>query len=725
MCFNLVTESRKVFSRNISKLCILILLSVLWSTTHIVAEKEVADQESKTISINFKKQHQKITVITRHNQSYISIPDLSELLAAKHKKLRRSLAHEVILQYPELRCLFLEKSREWWILDQRHFFNNPTHIYKGQLYIPVKECLKSLGYSVHEEEEGLIIQENKIKTQEIAQSRLQLTHPQIVTSKDYAKPILDMTATLPEFRKDKTLFISFQGMSYPLKHFFYSQDKVLYVYLENTFKKEGYTCKETKDSYSLQKENTHYIFSKKHNKITIYIGNKQLQLSGIAAVKKRRNKVYIPFENIISALDYGVIYQKKSNTLVLQAKLQGIFWVNQGPFPVLKLLSAHKLYCSAAQEGSLKEGYFITLANTVLATEKIRSKSPHPFLKWNWAYKKGADTRLFLRAGLESNPPTILRTKKGTELRFHSILLTAKEQLKHNRLQFKITGTRPFKAKSQVSKSGAKLIIDIPNTFSELPLLLRSNYGVYKQVRMSQLQVDPPMTRIEFNFEKNQKHTWKLTQEGQALVVNFPLTSVEKKIVKKTYKKKTEKKGRQKGLANKVIVLDPGHGGRDPGAIGLNKEYEKRYTLDVVQRLKRNLEAQGAYVILTRSSDHSISLPKRIRLANHKRADLFISVHFNSFKHNKVKGTETYYYKHKDRYAAKILHQAMVRALNLKDNGLRRKRLYVLRHTRMPAVLLEPAYMTERKNLEKIKMATFRQNLADTLSKGITRYFNR
>ena len=96
-------------------------------------------------------------------------------------------------------------------------------------------------------------------------------------------------------------------------------------------------------------------------------------------------------------------------------------------------------------------------------------------------------------------------------------------------------------------------------------------------------------------------------------------------------------------------MIDPGHGGRDPGAISPVRTFEKKYTLDVSKRLQKLLAAKGAFVILTRTTDKKRSLNSRVYLANKNKADIFVSVHFNSYVKSSVYGTETYYYKYKDK----------------------------------------------------------------------------
>ncbi|MDG2265172.1 MAG: N-acetylmuramoyl-L-alanine amidase, partial [Candidatus Marinamargulisbacteria bacterium] len=109
--------------------------------------------------------------------------------------------------------------------------------------------------------------------------------------------------------------------------------------------------------------------------------------------------------------------------------------------------------------------------------------------------------------------------------------------------------------------------------------------------------------------------------------------------------------------------------------------------------------------------------------ANASNADITVSVHVNSFYKEYANGTESYFYKWKDRRLATALQSAMTRELKLKDNGVKRAKMYILNHTRMPAALVEPAFMTNRNNAKKLKNPEFRARIAQSIHDGIVDYF--
>jgi N-acetylmuramoyl-L-alanine amidase len=167
-----------------------------------------------------------------------------------------------------------------------------------------------------------------------------------------------------------------------------------------------------------------------------------------------------------------------------------------------------------------------------------------------------------------------------------------------------------------------------------------------------------------------------------------------------------------------LIVVDPGHGGLDSGAVG-NGFFEKDINLSVSLKLRDILEANNVDIILTRDKDITLGLSERCDIANKNKADYFISIHCNSFKDSSAKGTETYSYtvSTSGGKLAKSIQQAIVTNLNTVDRGVKTANFYVLHHTNMTAVLVELGFITNKEDLDLILN---KQNLfAISISNGI------
>jgi N-acetylmuramoyl-L-alanine amidase len=175
-------------------------------------------------------------------------------------------------------------------------------------------------------------------------------------------------------------------------------------------------------------------------------------------------------------------------------------------------------------------------------------------------------------------------------------------------------------------------------------------------------------------------------------------------------------------LGRRVVVVDPGHGGKDPGA-QYGDSLEKDLVLDIAKRLHARLVTDKVTALLTRSDDTFVSLSDRCRFADEAGADLFLSVHLNAApRPNQASGTETYYYTDDSLPFAIAVHEHLTSALKLKDGGVRKRLLYVVHHTKMPAVLTETCYLN---NDAEHKLATspgFRQRAADAMFAAIRTY---
>ncbi|NPV80986.1 MAG: AMIN domain-containing protein [Firmicutes bacterium] len=176
---------------------------------------------------------------------------------------------------------------------------------------------------------------------------------------------------------------------------------------------------------------------------------------------------------------------------------------------------------------------------------------------------------------------------------------------------------------------------------------------------------------------------------------------------------------------NKKIVVDPGHGGEDPGAIGLTGLREKDVNLDIALRLAKLLEKAGAVSLLTRDADINVLLTDRARLANGSGADVFLSIHANSFLNPEPNGTETFYMDNVPGSSdlANCVHQRLVAALKLKDRNVKKRDLFVLRTVTMPSCLVEVAFASNVEEEVLMMSPEFRGKAALAIFNGLQDFF--
>lgn len=192
------------------------------------------------------------------------------------------------------------------------------------------------------------------------------------------------------------------------------------------------------------------------------------------------------------------------------------------------------------------------------------------------------------------------------------------------------------------------------------------------------------------------------------------------------------------GLKGKIIALDAGHGGSDTGAIGPTGVTEKGVTLRVAKALQKLLQAEGATVLMTRTTDTEVSpkkanasdveeLQARCDVGNDGNADIFISMHMDSFTNSTPSGTTGYYYTKGSKAGqrlAQYLSEGVVTALGTGNRGTKSCNFYVVKHTDMPATLVEMAFISNDKEEKLMNSEAGINRTAEGLLNGLRRFFS-
>jgi len=218
-----------------------------------------------------------------------------------------------------------------------------------------------------------------------------------------------------------------------------------------------------------------------------------------------------------------------------------------------------------------------------------------------------------------------------------------------------------------------------------------------------------------------------------------------------------------KDLVIKRVVIDAGHGGKDPGAIGRGGLKEKDVTLDVARRLKKKLQSSGIEVVLTRDSDEFVSLRERAKISDSSGADFFISIHANAARSKWVSGIEVFYLaesiddnlrsakaakNHKldifDKYSgqntetilwhlvlrenrrssielAQFASNSLSKKLSQRNRGEKPARFYVLK-TNLPAILIEVGFISNSREEKRLRDSSYKNNIAQAISEGLLQY---
>jgi N-acetylmuramoyl-L-alanine amidase len=192
-------------------------------------------------------------------------------------------------------------------------------------------------------------------------------------------------------------------------------------------------------------------------------------------------------------------------------------------------------------------------------------------------------------------------------------------------------------------------------------------------------------------------------------------------------------------LGNRVVVIDAGHGGVDPGAVGKNKVLEKDVTLAISKRLQAHIQQSGAKTIMVRDDDRDLGtsqgllkrkredLAQRIQLAMDAQAEVYISIHANSFPNEKLTGAQTFY--HSDSPEGKLLAQSIQDELNGMTQGKRvikaNQDIYVLKKAHQAAVTVEVGFLSNPAEEQLLTTPEYQEKLAVAIYQGLNKFFSK
>lgn len=365
---------------------------------------------------------------------------------------------------------------------------------------------------------------------------------------------------------------------------------------------------------------------------------------------------------------------------------------------------------------------------------------------------------------------------------------------KYTRVVVDLTGLSPYRAKALAADEAAgkppRVFIDISDARlgSAAAEQLEVLDGLVSRIRVAQF--DPTTVRVVLDMKSPSTHrvfpllspdrlVIDVFRDEPLLVVSDPVAAIieglrapQKTVLttappKKSLRKKPRKKQVVSARARPLrIVIDPGHGGKDPGAVGYKRLKEKDVTLGISLALARKLKkALNCEVKLTRDRDVWLSLSRRTAIANRFGADLFISVHANASRSKRARGIETYYLdRSSDRSARRVaavenkitldgvreteqiladvllnmklpeskrlasnIQRSMLSSVSKKygrvrDLGIKRAPFYVLTGAAMPAVLLETGFVSNKEDARRLKSREYQGLLADAVVSGILKH---
>ncbi|MBI3975828.1 MAG: N-acetylmuramoyl-L-alanine amidase [Armatimonadetes bacterium] len=247
-----------------------------------------------------------------------------------------------------------------------------------------------------------------------------------------------------------------------------------------------------------------------------------------------------------------------------------------------------------------------------------------------------------------------------------------------------------------------RLVVDVMDAvFIPVKQEIPVNSAVVENVRAAQFQADPDIARVVVTLKRKAAYTITADDGGSVLVI--AVTDAP--------------------LRGHAVVIDPGHGGKDPGAIGPTGLMEKHVTLDIGLRVRRLLVEDGIRVIMTRESDLFIELADRPRIGRERGGTVFVSLHANASTRTAVNGAETYYLTPLSLSLAQMIQDELTRTLALPSRGIKTANFLVLRdNATMPTVLVEVAFISHPQEEARLREEAFRERIAAAVARGITRF---
>lgn len=257
---------------------------------------------------------------------------------------------------------------------------------------------------------------------------------------------------------------------------------------------------------------------------------------------------------------------------------------------------------------------------------------------------------------------------------------------------------------------------------------VKSSTAAVKQPTPAPTETKQTTITSKKEIKQPEKDTTKTEAKSSAAPKVVPVSSKQTKIVGNG---KFRTSG---GLSGKIITLDAGHGGSDPGAIGSDGTKEKNITLAITKAVKELLEKKGAKVYMTRTTDVDVygpnasdadELQARVNVGEKYNSDLFVSLHINSSVNKNVGGFSTYYYPktNNDLRIAKSIQDQLTANFGVDDLGVRQANFYVIKRISMPATLVEMCFISNEKELVLMKGKWFQNKTARLIAAGIEKYF--
>ena len=456
----------------------------------------------------------------------------------------------------------------------------------------------------------------------------------------------------------------------------------------------------------LKAKNTVQI-TKGKSVIELAVGAKQVKVSGKTVeidspVQIINSRIYVPLRFIGESLGATVSWDKKANTASLKAKgsTAAVPKVATKSLPSAQPVVKPVIPTPAVSSDKTTASTVppVVANNTIADNIKDQTPAGEPVIITPVAITPAAVNPI-------STPQTSLK----------QIIPLVSPCLEQAELSQGITSTtltltsdHTFEGNYRISYVDSGIAIDFPFMTSALKSTMQSAGSVTSCQIVENPQI-PKGIRLELGLPIRAKYNTSLSADGKTLNLDI-LTAIASTVP---------------NLSQKKIIIDPGHGGMDTGAVACDGSYEKDDNLALSNSVFQKLNTAGAQVTMIRYDDTYLTLKQITDMANSDGGDIFISFHQNSSTNKSAAGTEAFYYSNPmpSQKLAKLLADKVSAVTGFGDRGAKKNMFYVVTHTNMPSALLETGFISNPNENVKIKDHDFNEAVAQAVYQAVSAYF--
>ncbi len=426
-------------------------------------------------------------------------------------------------------------------------------------------------------------------------------------------------------------------------------------------------------------------------------------------------KLMVPLMSAVKWIGYGSYFDEKTSALYLAPRVTKMAWEIKNGTNSVVIETTTPIATYETEDRAKPLMHILTLPDYILDVPSDKVSVKEEGVAGIKAFQKGKDVKIGVYLQTKQVSRMVVENNSAA-ISFPPAVAAIKVTEEASGLKIDIEATRPVQMDERFIADPDRLILDFENALFAVQNQYEVNKAGVQRIRASQFKTDPLVTRIVID----------LADGTDAKVTRFDDNSTFSVIVKKEKAVQPKPKPKTvKALKGRIIVIDPGHGGADPGAFGYSGEgvREKMLNLQTSHKLAKYLSEAGAVVQMTREDDTDVDLKSRVEFAANNKAAILVSMHYNSIEKPGISGTETYYFNPDSKLLATTIHRRLAAGLGRTDRGVQKVKFYVIYHSEMPSALVEPLYISNSDEEKLARDPSYQDKIAKHVFEGIKDYF--